>query len=167
MCFVLPIKAYQSGKDHLFLRDCFSLLQPPNPLALFLLRSLPFYTLTHVCLRKEKKKNRAITKAVFLQANRGLHGRAWVDRVGWWSGKENEGFGEKIQGLNQITSVGPSDEAAVGCRCLSTFKTKIPNVVLCLEHVRCVTKMHSVCVRACARVCVCARVCIYARAWSV
>lgn len=55
-----------------------------------------------------------------------------------WSGMgvtraTREGRRKNIR-INQILSAGPSDEA-VGSRCLSSFKTKIPNIVLSLEHV--------------------------------
>lgn len=61
-----------------------------------------------------------------------------MDVTGWTGqggGPGKRGVRRKNTGLNQITSFGPSDEA-VGSRCLSTFKTKIPNIVLYLEHVR-------------------------------
>lgn len=54
-------------------------------------------------------------------------------RVRWWKRKERGVWRKNIR-INQILSVGPSDEA-VGSRCLSSFKTKIPNIVLSLEHV--------------------------------
>lgn len=94
----------------------------------------PSPSLTYtVVLQKIKDK----IKAFFCKSVRRLHGCDRVDRarVGRWKRKER--VQRRNIKINQIIniSVGPSDEA-VGSRCVSSFKTKIPNIVLSLEYAR-------------------------------
>lgn len=54
--------------------------------------------------------------------------------TGGGRGKKERSSEQEYKDKSNYNLLGP--QMAVGSRCLSSFKTKIPNIVLSLEHVR-------------------------------